>query len=314
LELAVEVQKAGGPDWINRYPKGAEKPTADPELASRNVRKYWKDAMKTWEARKEGIAQRFADRQPPVVFPDFGKDTNKGGAGNPSFYWLRFEDCPTDVDPFSEAQRRSPVKTDQARPPDSGTPIVRYYTDTVTRSPILDRLQRSGFLLTGARKIMYFSVVIPVLILIIGVAGILMLALTHAPDMRAAANVGILIAAVALVAWAFFGWFFRMATNRVAIAPFPFQDWSGADDRVIELRWDDKQKANRILVKRYIANCPLCEGKVRVQSGGRQFPGRLVGRCEASPTEHVFSFDPILRTGIYLHWPHPHGTHGRSER
>ena len=51
---------------------------------------------------------------------------------------------------------------------------------------------------------------------------------------------------------------------------------------------------------RYTALCAKCDGSVRVYPGGRDFPGRLVGRCRRSGREHVYSFDHVLRIGVPL--------------
>ena len=304
-ELAVEVERDGGPDWYHdsrREPDTAE--------AGRKVSGYWKTANEIWGERQEGVFQRFADRQ-PVVIPDYGKDESKGGP--PSRYWLRFEYPLSGVDASPEALPPPLTWSDLARRSEIETLTVRYYSDTATRRRILERLAESGILLNGVRRVIYFSVAIPVALFILAATALPILSLSYAADMQAVVKTGISLIMVVAAVWASLGWFVRVVENRIAIAPWPFQDWSGHDDRVIELRRDEDHDANRVFVRRYIAVCPLCQRKVRIQPGGRQFPRRLVGRCEGAPTEHVFSFDPILRTGVYLHWPHPYGKHQRPE-
>lgn len=53
------------------------------------------------------------------------------------------------------------------------------------------------------------------------------------------------------------------------------------------------------LVNRYTAKCAICEGVVLLERGGREFPGRIVGRCTNEPVEHVYTFDRQLKEG----WP-----------
>ncbi len=48
---------------------------------------------------------------------------------------------------------------------------------------------------------------------------------------------------------------------------------------------------------RYTSTCPLCGGSVLIHPGKAAFPDRLVGRCQRSAREHVFSFDPVSRVG-----------------
>jgi len=47
----------------------------------------------------------------------------------------------------------------------------------------------------------------------------------------------------------------------------------------------------------YTATYPRCDARVFVFSGGKEFVGRLIGRCKQSPREHVYSFDHFVRTG-----------------
>jgi len=48
---------------------------------------------------------------------------------------------------------------------------------------------------------------------------------------------------------------------------------------------------------RYTATCSVCAGEVHVLPGEPDFPRRMVGRCQQSPREHVFSFDRITLLG-----------------
>jgi hypothetical protein len=62
--------------------------------------------------------------------------------------------------------------------------------------------------------------------------------------------------------------------------------------------------ASRLGLVRYAATCPVCGARVQVDSGGREFHERLVGRCQESPDEHVFSFDRVTRSGKSLRSGH----------
>jgi len=57
---------------------------------------------------------------------------------------------------------------------------------------------------------------------------------------------------------------------------------------------------NEIKLKRYTAKCSICGGVVRIHKGGLAYPGRLVGRCDNSPREYVFSFDHHQRSGKHF--------------
>jgi len=51
---------------------------------------------------------------------------------------------------------------------------------------------------------------------------------------------------------------------------------------------------------KYAAQCPVCDAQVLLDPGEPDFPRRIVGRCQESPREHVFSFDRATRTGCRL--------------
>lgn len=93
---------------------------------------------------------------------------------------------------------------------------------------------------------------------------------------------------------------YRLPFDRIVIAPWWLQGMSKYDDRLLEFKRSESEDANAIYMVRYVAACPLCDGKIRTQPGGREFHGRIVGRCENAPVEHVFSFDHITRNGYNL--------------
>lgn len=47
----------------------------------------------------------------------------------------------------------------------------------------------------------------------------------------------------------------------------------------------------------YQAECPICSNKVIIEKGHNAQKGRLVGVCDESPREHVFSFDHVTKKG-----------------
>ncbi len=50
----------------------------------------------------------------------------------------------------------------------------------------------------------------------------------------------------------------------------------------------------------YEGKCPICKNTVDVEKGKRQNKGRLIGYCNESPREHVFSFDHVTKKGRLL--------------
>lgn len=103
----------------------------------------------------------------------------------------------------------------------------------------------------------------------------------------------------------FYWW--RLVRKRVIRAPIWLQPFSLFRGNVFELRPEQiTPRFTPVKLSRYVADCPICgvEGagrsSIRPASGGREFHGRIVGRCQHAPNEHVWSFDHITRQGRFL--------------
>ncbi|GGO76808.1 hypothetical protein GCM10011348_04900 [Marinobacterium nitratireducens] len=51
----------------------------------------------------------------------------------------------------------------------------------------------------------------------------------------------------------------------------------------------------------YSATCQLCKARVEIENGRWRMWGRLVGRCDYNPQEHVYSFDYTTRLGRLIY-------------
>lgn len=88
----------------------------------------------------------------------------------------------------------------------------------------------------------------------------------------------------------------QLADLGIVMAPemlVPFK----ADHVTLELRPKQVDKKGEFAFVRYTASCPLCGGLVLLHDGGDEFTNRIVGRCDNSPREHVYSFDQKLHVG-----------------
>ena len=56
----------------------------------------------------------------------------------------------------------------------------------------------------------------------------------------------------------------------------------------------------------YAANCQMCGDRIDVLSGNLRRWGRMIGRCQSNPEEHIYSFDHVTRLGrlIYPEYAH----------
>lgn len=100
------------------------------------------------------------------------------------------------------------------------------------------------------------------------------------------------------VVWTTTGQFYSLADNKIVVAPWWMQ--SHTSDRMLERRYPPLYPESSINAVRYTSKCPICDGIISVKSGGLEFRNRLIGYCEHSPREHVYSFDHITRKGKYV--------------
>ena len=87
---------------------------------------------------------------------------------------------------------------------------------------------------------------------------------------------------------------------RIVMAPEALTPISQANVTLEIRRPSGDDEVGELAFVRYTALCAKCDGAVAVYQGGRDFPGRLVGRCRRSGREHVYSFDHVLRSGLPL--------------
>lgn len=103
--------------------------------------------------------------------------------------------------------------------------------------------------------------------------------------------------------WQIFYFLDQLFTFRIVMAPDLLTPLS-AYDVTLEIRRPRAEEGQvEFAFVRYSAACPICGGIVEIHEGRRAFPDRLIGRCRLAAREHLFSFDPALRTGYPLQIP-----------
>jgi hypothetical protein len=90
---------------------------------------------------------------------------------------------------------------------------------------------------------------------------------------------------------------FQLFDQRIMLASEWFLSWKELGATVEINRSKDPDAPSTIHVHRYSAECPICGWMVKLDRGEPDFPGRIVGRCEENPGEHVFSFDRSSKQG-----------------
>lgn len=257
----------------------------DREKISDKVRVLWKRLSEDlWETKREGLCQRALDLGLTMT-PGLHR-IEGGGTGRPTRY--RIVAVPLAVDeltPVSEPVMLAPGE-------------IRYICEDMEDTGPLVRMFASGFEMSGWRKWMLFAALLVSLMLAFVLALLIFTGIIKQIPLKDLVYLLLGTVPLLLFLWITFGPVFRLPTSRILLAPWWMQ--SIEDDRLLEWRCPPKHSVKSIKAAHYSGVCPLCGGKVSVRSGGREFFGRLLGRCEESPREHVFSFDHVLRRGSVI--------------
>ncbi|NDV14372.1 hypothetical protein [Crenobacter caeni] len=220
------------------------------------------------------------------------KETGRG-AGNPSEYRLQVKVLPAGETVLPDAQ--TSVGMADGR--------VHYIAESIVRPAWFLRgvfRHDMGLVLQGWRKALFIGYWLGV-----GGFSLLGLLLFLLGSQQAAVSPGAwlqslsTLAIVGLVVWLAARPLIRLIDWRITSAPSAWLALSEEPAQMELIRGrKDLGEANRIRFVRYSAPCPLCGNKVYLREGGRQFPNRMVGRCEENPAEHVFSFDRVSLLGF----------------
>ncbi|MBD5801778.1 hypothetical protein AZOA_12020 [Azoarcus sp. Aa7] len=182
---------------------------------------------------------------------------------------------------------------------DAGT-TLRYVSEDIEDAIAFAKIFARGYHLTGLRRWLYIVLLGgPLLISWLVLVDVLFgLSVTATVGSKTPLTAVLSVATAAVTTWLCVGPLLMLGTHNIVVAPWWMQ--SVDDDRLLERRYPPRYADKTIKAIRYTSLCPLCGGKVSAKAGGFEFWGRLVGRCEHAPTEHVFSFDHVTRNGRSL--------------
>jgi len=95
--------------------------------------------------------------------------------------------------------------------------------------------------------------------------------------------------------------FYEAIQKRVGIAPIWLTKLNVISAQLRYVRTESKRpngkfiRALQLVV--YQAECPICNSEVFIEKGKKVHKDRLVGVCDESPREHIFSFDHVMKKG-----------------
>lgn len=281
FEIAQVVGEIRGTPWSSQD---------DKDKVSADVRKQWRVLLGTWESKKVGVQQSFHDQGFPCV-PLLDK-TEGGGTGNMSLYRINWAE--------PDADSLGLPLTANAEIPGTDVYALRYVCEDIEDAGWLTRVFARDFVLSGWRRWLMVVVVAVPLLATLALFIVAMLGLIQWSQVGTA-NVlgGVAAFAIVLVAsWIIIGPILRVVDRRVVLAPLWMQD--DHDSRLLEHRNPPRYTVKSIKAVRYTSACPICGGRVMAKSGELEFWGRIVGRCQQAPVEHVYSFDHVTRSGKLL--------------
>ena len=236
----------------------------------------WDTVVKRWPDHEPGFRQHLDDKGiSGTVRP--GKWESRGR--NPSRYYLEWHTNP------SEHLQPTP------QPPDPKNPSsIRYVMEEISCKGILVRFFRQGLRVKSWLHRLPF-----ITFLVLMLLWTLLIILTLPTITTLGQFSGSLMALV--IVWAVYRWMKEYVENQITPLPYIFQNID--TDSLLERR-QDSDGDRRLYLVRYAGTCPICGGKVRAVGGGKEFHHRIVGRCDNSPREHLYSFDHVTRSGFYL--------------
>lgn len=252
----------------------------------------WKKlTTQTLIERAEGL-EKFARDKKFNYYPWVGKIESTGGSGNQALYFLEAR----------EVSREGALASQTAKQPN----VDITYIPAINLTPswwarwLFDR----NYSASGWRKSLYIWTPV-VWILIAGFLSMfLWLILSRSNSPVTTRDLLYIMLSGAMIAYCrhIITRFLRLSDDRIMLAPdnlVGFREF-GVCIELARPRNLDKMHPRVLRLVKYASQCPTCNAEVLLDEGEPDFPRRIVGRCQESPREHVFSFDRATRTGIRL--------------
>ncbi len=211
--------------------------------------------------------------------------------GKPAFYRLAAKEIPASDDVSALSDEVVPVGT------------IVYKRDLTLKLSSLGKLVfEDGLRWTASKRWGFLTWQLLFLIIIAILVVLSWLVLWHRTTPLTGQDIVLLALAVGFPVGAYkhFSGVFRLFDNRIMLASEWFLSWKELGATVEINRSKDPDAPSTIHVHRYSAECPICGWMVKLEKGEPDFPGRIVGRCEENPREHVFSFDRSSKQGRLL--------------
>ena len=252
--------------------------------------RHWKAFNGEFRQKCEEGIQKFASNQGLEVYPWVSKRESDGGAGNQALVTLVALPIPTNL---LQGSHQLP-KHDIAYIPAENLQLSWW------ARWLFDKEQVAH----GWRK---WMLIWPtgLWLIAVGLTSVFLLYVLSLSNTLLTTRDTILLIYIGLLAWCgrqSLNRFTRLVDDQIILAS---ESMVGFKEFGVCLELFKPEGASSAVPKRarmikYAATCPTCEAQVLLDKGEPDFTRRIVGRCQESPREHVFSFDRVTRTGYRL--------------
>lgn len=243
------------------------------------------------EQREEGL-QKFAADRGLNFYPWVAKLETSGGAGNQALHFLV-------ATPLSEAVEQQ-TQWHEVPPGD----IIYIPAENLQPSWWARWLFDQDRIASGWRKhlLIWPNLVWLFVISVLGLLLFVGLGQSTAPLSARDLTLTIFLGLVGWYAVYVVKRFERLVDDRLTMASDYMVGFSefGVCLELLKPRGPSSEGKKSLRMIKYAAQCPTCGAQVLLDPGEPDFLRRIVGRCQESPREHVFSFDRATRTGYRL--------------
>lgn len=254
--------------------------------------RHWKSLTGDFRQRCEEGIQKFAADQGLNVYPWVEKHESDGGAGNQALISLVALPIPG----ISSSDETSDDTTSRD--------ITYIPAEKLKLSWWARWLFDENQVAEGWRKwLLIWPTILYVVLTVAGSAFILFaLSLSKHPVTTSDLAAMLLIVLLNWLAYRSVQQFTRLIDDRIIVASesmLGFKEF-GVCLELFRPNAKEVGAPKKARMIKYAAQCPVCAAQVLLDVGEPDFPRRIVGRCQESPREHVFSFDRVTRSGYRL--------------
>ena len=253
--------------------------------------RHWKSLTGDFRLRCEEGIQKFAADQGLDVYPWVEKHESDGGAGNQALISLIALPIPEIL---------APKKSADATPHD----ITYIPAENLKLSWWARWLFDENQVAEGWRKWLLIWPTILYVALTVAGSIFVLIVLSHSKQPVTTGDVAAMLIIVLFnwLAYRSLQQFTRLVDDRIIMASesmLGFKEF-GVCLELFRPNAKEVGAPKKARMIKYAAQCPVCSAQVLLDVGEPDFPRRIVGRCQESPREHVFSFDRATRGGYRL--------------